>query len=521
MYKEKPGGGKWRRQELRPNPCREVHIGAVSLLFAPRKYGRIVFFESEREPGLTAFIMQSPEGLSDERVSNLKLEDIRALEHMGFIYPRAQTSLWLRSIAVILCCMLGYATKFSYRDKLYIINPLVVVALKTKRRDSLPEMRYRLFGLSKPFWRRQSWIFATIFDDEGVDDGPEMDLERLTKWGLMTPLEATQDSAVVYREASLVGDSLFSAIPRHSLARFGAASADACSINPHAILCQPREIPNEVARFVRNLSWLRMDSPSAWISDPERGSVTAFSLQESDFTRIQGLQSEKEKLAAIDDPTYVKLRTIRFLIDLNEESDRQKAWQVKKEKARVDLRTKKFAIVTDFIDGVELGILKRYVGGMREKKFLIHDKLYHTKQRYWVHHEILTEWFQERIGKFINEISDIKVKASDNALTIYKPGAVLPRHRDDVDEYKYVVSLVVDTAPEIDRDGAWPLAVAIDGEVHNASLRAGDFVLIDPHHEHWREKLVGHSCAVMLCWYIEDSYFGNINNRMYRGRQEL
>jgi len=110
---------------------------------------------------------------------------------------------------------------------------------------------------------------------------------------------------------------------------------------------------------------------------------------------------------------------------------------------------------------------------------------------------------------------DGRVKPASNALAIYRPGAKLPRHKDDVDAYAYVVSLVVYTEPETDRDDAWPIYAAVDGKEHEAKIRAGDFVMMDPHDEHWRDHLTSHSCCIMLLWFVDEKYSGNINGVTY------
>jgi hypothetical protein len=161
---------------------------------------------------------------------------------------------------------------------------------------------------------------------------------------------------------------------------------------------------------------------------------------------------------------------------------------------------------------IELAIGRKYLRFMMECKYLLRDRVNgKTRERFWCHRDEFTFYLQGQVCTLLNQMLRKPVKPGHNALTIYGDGATLPRHRDDVLAFSWVMSLPVESRPEVDKERAWPIYVQTPTQVHKALLQSGDGHLIDPQMPHWRERLAEGRLGILFLWFVPGDYRGFVN----------
>jgi len=466
------------------------------------------FFRTNTNPSLTGAVLDFGNGMVD-----FESEALRALVYLRFVY-RVSDLRWYELLFIRLCWIVFGCSPRSnrFQDEKYVANPFQIVWTSTNVDGGKSKNTYKLLSVRRSFFLKERWMFFFGNSDRLVERLNSRRLGFLAKMGLIEKRKTRDSTFSLWKRACFVDDELVES----SLPEVGVSSdRELFLVNPKVYVADNGKVPDAFRAKVPNLSWLEGDLCNLWIEDPVTAGIEMYDLCGEDL-RVASLLTEG-KMSAIDlDLSSVrKFQAIGLLYDSIVLEDRRKDWQDRLEQARISLKESRVAIMHEIINPTQINILRRYARLMDESGYLDRDSLYSTNQRFWLHEEQATALVHSFINGILNEISDRNVKPGDNALTLYKPGAQLPRHRDDVDEYVFVGSLVVDAQPEVGRGDSWPIYVSVDEVVHKASLGVGDIVIIDPHDEHWRDVLESHSCCVMLHWFMDEDFFGKVNQTMY------
>ncbi|MBA2711524.1 MAG: hypothetical protein H0U57_13160 [Tatlockia sp.] len=259
--------------------------------------------------------------------------------------------------------------------------------------------------------------------------------------------------------------------------------------------------------------WLLKVNPSVVVEDPVTKILSIYWLSESHIQCLKGLLENHLTIDELDKEIITLFSTIYILEQRDHLKQRSLNWQKTIEKAKEELLEHKILTLHDVIQPVVLAIARKYLRHLDQQKYLIADKANgKTKERYWQHRDDFTFFIQSQMCTLLNQILPEPVKIGHNAITVYKPGATLPKHIDDVLAFSWVMSVPLDTQPERDRGQAWPIFVETDdNKVLSSSLSMGDAVLINPQMPHWRDMLEDHSLGIVFLWFIPANYQGFVN----------
>lgn len=273
------------------------------------------------------------------------------------------------------------------------------------------------------------------------------------------------------------------------------------------------DLPQHCVERIYDFEWLLKVSPSIVVEDPVTKVLSIYWLSKCQEQCLRDLLSHSLSVDALEKEMQTLFSAIYVLEQEDDLKTRALNWQETIQKAKEQLANEKIITLYDVIAPVYLAMARKYIGHLSEQKYFIADKANgKTKERYWVHRDEFTFFIQSQMCTLLNQILPEPVKIGHNAITLYKPGATLPKHIDDVIAFSWVMSVPLDTNPEKNRDDAWPIFVETDKDrVLSASLGMGDAVLINPQMPHWREMLKDHSLGIVFLWFIPANYKGYVN----------
>lgn len=292
----------------------------------------------------------------------------------------------------------------------------------------------------------------------------------------------------------------------------GINTQSAYLINKQIYFSTQEILPGTIINTFYRPEWINAIKPTIILTDPVTHVISAYWLSEKHASLLHQIIHQQMNPDALDEESLEIFTNIHALEKVAVLTERREQWHQSLLKARQMLKEKGYCIIHDLLHPVQLTMLRTYIRYIYNKKYLIPDKANgETKKRFWQHRENVTFYVQSQILGIINQILPSPVKIGHNAITVYEPGASLPKHQDDVLAFSWVMSLAIDTNPEITREHAWPMYVQINDTEHKALLGMGDGMLINPQMPHWRETLTDHTLGIMFFWFVNADYKGYVN----------
>jgi hypothetical protein len=396
----------------------------------------------------------------------------------------------------------------KYKNKDYLVTSFIFMAFNSQ----LPKQYIRetvvLPSWSKAFSKQVFQLVEQGTSKENLAQLPMKGIKKLLKHGVLIFKQdyPTQDSFFV-QEAQLNTD-LLKYIPQDK--QIVAEKHPRFMLNRRVYFIA--NLPEDFADRIYDREWLLQVNPSVVVEDPVTKVLSMYWLSESQKQDLKGLLANTLTIDKLDDETQTLFSAISILESEKDVKTRALNWNITIQKAKEQLANQKIITLHDVIAPIYLAIARKYIRHLAEQKYFIADNANgKTKERYWQHRDNFTFFIQSQMCTLLNQILPEPVKIGHNAITLYKPGATLPKHIDDVLAFSWVMSIPLDTQPEKNRQDAWPIFVKTDERVLSASLGMGDAVLMNPQMPHWREMLEDHALGIVFLWFIPADFTGYVN----------
>ncbi|AEA65554.1 hypothetical protein [Burkholderia gladioli] len=336
---------------------------------------------------------------------------------------------------------------------------------------------------------------------------------RIEKHGLVTPEHRQPYLERFFAEHGRLDEALLDEVPafyRHHLAAVS-APIDAYRLNDK-LFFSSAELGDTLRGQIPNLDWAESCRPSVWVKNPVRDIVSMLWLSDAQLRELRALRAGQRQPAELDASTLRCFVASGLLHDPAQTAEARKAWAVHLREVARQLTESGCFTFEGILAPIELAISRKYLRFMKDRKFLMLDRANgKTEERFWVHRDEFTFYLQGQICTLLNQVLPSPIKTGHNALTIYESGATLPRHKDDVKAFSWVMSLPVDTRPDDHKEQAWPIYVETPKAIHKAMLQAGDGHVIDPQMPHWRDRLSDGRLSILLLWFVPHDYRGFVN----------
>jgi hypothetical protein len=475
---------------------------------------KYVSFSIENEPKMCELLLL----LSCKKPSKAEIESfpdvlLYQLIDYGFLKPIDSFSLFEKFKQSFHLLNESRHKRIEFKGKKYAITSFIFMAFYSQ-----PQGMYLRETIILPFWNK---TFSRVVFDV-VRSGQKKltakvspkHIKRMLKHGLIARQEDLPVITTYFARECILSEKLFVDLPDHCREMlYVPKNKDNLIINPQIYLHTPNKIPTEVSGHIHDEKWVLEANPSVWVRHPVTQVLSMYWLDEKQLSQLQQLLDGEMTPSSLDEETF-KLFCYIHLIDSQEYLDKERTiWREKMRTAKEHILTHTCVTIPDILATPELAISQAYIRHLYHKKYLLRDRANGaTKGRYWVHRDDFTIYIHQQICTILNQFLPSPVKLGHNGITIYKPGAVLPKHNDDVLAFKWVMSLPVDTDPVRDRADAWPIYVETAKDaILSAKLRMGDGHLIDPQMPHWRDALSDHTLGILLLWFVPHDFTGYVN----------
>lgn len=414
-----------------------------------------------------------------------------------------------------LCRLLdgGRFKRIPFRDREYYVTSLVFMAFYAQAKNSFLQEQVIL-----PAWRRDYADLVLRIVCQGLDESgyrtlPASTRRRLAKHGLVTPAGQLPHRERFFAEHCVLDAALIEELPPYYREQLPQVDGDTDHylLNPGIYHSIDAADP-ALRRQIPNIGWARSCTPSLWVQDPVKSIVSMYWLSGLQQRVVAELEAGTRAVRQLD-PTTLRLFLYSGIVyDPRQLPARREAWQQRLAGLGERLDSDGCMTFESVLSPIELAIGRKYLRFMMERQFLLLDRVNgKTQERFWCHRDEFTFYLQGQVCTLLNQVLRQPVKPGHNALTIYGDGATLPRHRDDVLAFSWVMSLPIEARPDTSREQAWPIYVETPEKVHKALLQAGDGHLIDPQMPHWREQLTQGSLGILFLWFVPQDYRGFVN----------
>lgn len=475
---------------------------------------KYVSFAIAEQPQMCELLIRLSRGrLNDSQAAKYPAFLFEQLIDYGFLRPAqglAPRQMFKRYFSVLNA---GRFRSIAFKGHRYYVASLVFMAFYSQRGND-----YLRETVVLPAWAGR---FADkVFDivRNGISEAAFLALpgrlrSRIEKHGLVTPEAKQPYLERFFGEHCRLDDALLSELPafyRPYLPDCSGAATD-YRLN-HDIFFSSGEMGDALRAQIPNLAWADSCKPSIWVRDPVRDIVSMYWLTDAQLRDLRALKDSSRQAADLDAATRRLFVHCGVLHDPARTAQARAAWAERLREVGKQVDENGCFTFEGILPPIELAMSRKYLRFMKERKFLLLDRANgKTEERFWIHRDEFTFYLQGQISTLLNQVLPSPVKPGHNALTIYESGATLPRHKDDVKAFSWVMSLPVETRPEGNKDEAWPIYVETPKAIHKAMLQAGDGHVIDPQMPHWRDRLADGRLSILLLWFVPHDYRGFVN----------
>jgi hypothetical protein len=183
------------------------------------------------------------------------------------------------------------------------------------------------------------------------------------------------------------------------------------------------------------------------------------------------------------------------------------------DEARRLLRERRYVSLPGVVPDLQLAAARRYYRALIAEGFLPFGDA-EWPDRYFASKEPLAYFFHQQLTSVVSRVAGEPVKPSFCFFASYRPGAVLPPHRDR-EQCEYSLSILIDHSPEPTDASPWPLYLKPPGA--NAAMPVtvglGDGVLYYGREvTHYRERLVDADfCSFWFFFYVPEAFTGPLD----------
>lgn len=392
------------------------------------------------------------------------------------------------------------------KSKELIVNPTLEVGAGFKLRTRREGARQNILTMKDDpeLCRLLIELASDKWTPERLSALPARSLDKLLEFGIVVAKEEAVDE--VYFNCSLDDPPPFELIP-YAQRRMKREKQDFRQfvVNKGVWVQMGPEPPVEVADRVPHREHFEQSYPVIWVEDPGTKVLAPYWLSNRFIGMVQGLVEGKVSPSGLPPQVSERLAFVNILVPEGYEQARIQEWQANFKRWRGELESQQYSVLRDLLHPLQLAALRQYFRLLDQKGYLIKEPGrgdVHIDRYVW-HNEEVARYVHFQITELLNRILPEPVKPSYTYLSTYRPGAVLPRHTDRP-QCVWNLSLLVDTNPEKDLSGAWPIYLEVEGETREARLEMGDGVLYrGTEIPHWRDALPdGQTATLIFCHFV-------------------
>lgn len=476
---------------------------------------RYISFSIEDEPEMTWILLGlSNRTTSIDKIINFSKHHIDQLIKYGFL-KLADDMTFVEACKARLNLLNENRNRvIHYDNKRYKITSFVFMSFYAQKKDGYLRESVVLTAWAKKFSQA---VYKTIIEglkEEWLNNQSIRIKRRMMKHGLLSSSDKCPQSDKLFRTRCALTSEFLKRLPSFYQQELPlpVKHDDNLIINRHIYFCIS-DLPENLYLRLQNKKWLIWVLPHVWILNPVTDVLSMVWLTEDHKRLLQKIHAGELNVNQLDDETLNCFCSAYIVYTENQLNNDKIKWTDKLKQSKKTLHKDGFISLQSLLSPIDLIMAREYVKYVNQEKYLIPDRANGaTKSRFWVHRDGFTFYIHQQVMTAINQILPNKVKIGHNALTVYEPGAVLPKHQDDVLAFKWVMSLPIFTEPQVDLENAWPIYFeANDGVRHSSSLHPGDGLLINPQMPHWRDKLQSHQLGIMFLWFVDEDFEGYVN----------
>lgn len=496
------------------NPLCRVIVGFKNFTRHATRSQYVSFAIDEQPQMCELLLLISHKKLVSEKISMFPSKLFDQLIDYGFMKPLKEISFFQRIKGFFNFLNENRFNKIKYNDTVYAITSFVFMAFYSHKNGEFIKEKAIL-----PYWcRKKSRITFKLLNKESNVNGmlniSKNTLDKLIKYGLFDSIEKVSNIYDFFKNNCVLSNDLLKEMPDfyQNQMPYMSEGKSKYILNQHLYLTS-EDIPDEFRSGISNFAWFISRQPSIWVFNPVREILSVYWLTEKQKQYINDLKIGTIKPENIDDETFA-LFVSSYILQDNDVIEKMKTnWSSMLAEMRFNMKDNYSLLFNSILLPLDLAITRRYIRFLLDNKLLIPDKANgKTKNRFWVHRDEFTFYLQAQASTILNRVLSKPIKPGHNALTVYTPGATLPKHQDDVLAFSWVFSLAIETSPEQKRAAAWPICFEDPkNKVHSAMLQAGDGILINPQMPHWRDELQGHALNILFMWFVEQNFSGYVN----------
>jgi hypothetical protein len=427
----------------------------------------------------------------------------------------------------------------THKRERYTVNPSLEVGTGFKVRVREKGAVQNIFMVTErpELCRLLVEVGSADWSDERISEIPPPLLEHLVELGVLIRRGEVADEVrfccpLGERPPELIPDRFRGAVPTQlgasptdvmraqgaaqysspSLALWGKRfrGADAARISGESLVVNQRvyvqeqpEPPAAIADRVPHRKSFLPGYPILWVEDPGIHALSPYWPSDSMAETFDRLRSGRASPSTLPGEVAERLLQARVIVPQGYEASRVSEWWSKCEGLRGQLEAEQYAVLRDVIAPLQLAALRGYFRRMDAAGYLVKENGPDNIDRHVMHNEPVSRFAHRQINALINQIVPAPVKPSYSYLSVYQPGAVLPRHIDRP-QCVWNLSLLIDNDPEVQASDAWPIFLEVEGEAREVRLDMGDAVLYrGTEVPHWREALpAGRRATLIFCHFV-------------------
>ena len=177
------------------------------------------------------------------------------------------------------------------------------------------------------------------------------------------------------------------------------------------------------------------------------------------------------------------------------------------------LRERRYVSLPRLVPDLQLAAARRYYRALITEGFLPFGDA-EWPDRYFASKEPLAYFFHQQLTSVVSRVAGEPVKPSFCFFASYRPGAVLPAHRDR-EQCEYSLSILIDHSPEPTDVASWPLYLKPPGANAATPVAAGlgeGVLYYGREVTHYRERLVDADfCSYWFFFYVPEPFTGPLD----------
>ena len=471
---------------------------------------RYISFSVEKQPLIAKLLIDVAfKRFTPEVTATWSNEVFQQLVNYGLFVPHTVAT---KQNLLCYCLNENRRTKLIYQGQCYQITSFVFMAFNNQAPKSFIRETVVLPHWAKTFSEKVYHLLNHPNPQSEIRALSPSLAKRLIKHGLLIHKQDFPDMDSFFSRECILSQTLIQEIPYPNV-------LPEISLDDLLILNQQvyflDDIPMDWKNRFYDFKWIQNIQPTIIAEDQVTKILSIHWLDNPQTQLLTSLQKGEISLNDLSHDVRELWTLARILESETSLKKRREEWNRKVQAAYQQVSEKKHMVIEEALSPLDLAITRKYMRHLLNKKYMMLDKANGgTKKRYWQHRENWTFYIHQQMQEFLNQILSEPVKVGHNAITIYQSGAVLPKHKDDVHAFTWVMSLPIDTTPTTARTNAWPLYVETNENpsvVEEAMLGMGDACLVNPQMPHWRDKLEGHSLSILFLWFVPKDFRGFVN----------